>query len=625
MVFAGLLILVLCGCNNLTGSGADFREESIPKGKGLARITLGGAGARTVVPNIEGYYFTLKFTADGKDDVDAVLDGGTDITVALEPADWTLEAKGYTDSSAATLKVTGSASGSVTMNNVSDFVVSLMPNFNPGGTGNLTYNIEFPASMRVWFGLYPLDASGAGEEIDITSSPWGVATGTLSNLPAGAYQAIIDIYGADNKAAVWTTVVHIDDNATTSLTRTFSRTDFADCDPVVGENKTTLAAKLDAALASPAGSYTIVLGRETDLAAFAPKTLKVTGNKNITITIRGNGKTVQLRDMATNNGSLFALGADPGSTLTLIVQDLTIKGKANNNDAPLVTVNSGGTLELRAGSSITGNTAAIEGGGVLVSSGTFTMTGGAVIGNTASGLSGGGVYVSNGTFTMSGGMVTGNTADGYAGGVYINTNGTFTMTGGAVAGNNTANYGGGGVYVPNGTFTMSGGAVTGNTSSDGGGVYVNNYGTFDMNGGAVTGNTAAMGGGVLVYGIFTMNGGAVRGNSLSGGYGREVLVDGAFMMSKDAQPERVFLNKTNRFITITGTDRLSGGPVFIDLGIGSAPLTNWVGKKIIFGQFDREQFTLGNATDTAGPYTETPIQGYEIVVVNDDGGYFRSN
>jgi hypothetical protein len=119
-----------------------------------------------------------------------------------------------------------------------------------------------------------------------------------------------------------------------------------------------------------------------------------------------------------------------------------------------------------------------------------------------------------------------------------------------------------------------------------------------------------------------MSGGTVRGNILSGGnnYGKEALVNGAFKMSGNAQPERVFLvnnsyNTAYSFITISGP--LSGGLTVIDLGItGSAPLTSWIDKPILVldGSYSsgnlaslKEHFTLGNTTLTESPYTETPI------------------
>jgi hypothetical protein len=349
---------------------------------------------------------------------------------------------------------------------------------------------------------------------------------------------VIELYdGAGNRAAAQTEAAHIYDGLTTTLTRGFTSADFAACPPVI--TGTTLAARLDAALTSPSGSYTIVLdGTEGDLAAFEPKTLNVTDGKNITITIRGGGNEIQVDRTGT---PLFTLGADAGSSLGLTVQDLTLRGRIDNS-VPVVGIEERGILLMKAGSLITGNTYTY-GGGVRVNGGTFTMNGGAVSENTTpqssgSRSGGGGVLVNDGTFTMNGGAVSGNTSFSFGGGGVRVNDGTFTMNGGAVSGN-TSNVGGGVCVSYDGTFTMSGGTVSGNTAfSTGGGVSVYYDGTFTMNGGAVSGNTSSSGGGVyLSSGTFTkQSGGVIYGsnesnsslrNTASGNYGHAVYVSSA--------------------------------------------------------------------------------------------------
>jgi hypothetical protein len=541
--------------------------------------------------------------------------------VALEPGTWTLEVAGYADAPHTDLKVSGTIRVAITGGTLANFDVYLTPNLSSGAAGSLDYNVTFPSSARAWLGLYPMDDTpGTSHEIDLSLSP----NGTIPNIPEGVYQAVIDLYdSADNKAAGRTEAVHIYGGLATPLTRSFTTANFADCPPVVGDGLTSLAAKLDAALASPAGSYTIVLdGTESDLASFTSKTLNATGNKSISITVRGNSKTVQA---ATLNIPLFTLEAVSGSSLSLELRDLTLRGRTSNS-VPVVQVNARGTLLMRAGSRVTGNSSSSSGGGVYVNGGTFTMSGGAVSGNFSS-SGGGGVRVYTGTFTMSGGAVSGNSATVDGGGVYV-TGGTFTMSGGAVSGNSSSAHSGG-VYANSGTFTMSGGAVSGNSSSShGGGVYVY-MGTFTMSGGAVSGNSSSShGGGVHVYaGTFTMSGGTVNSNTLSAAnsYGREVLVSGGtFKMSGDARPERVFLNGNARFITISGP--LSGPVTPIDLGVtSSAPLAGYVTAAILrldstYPSGDmaslKNYFSLGNSKRTDSPYTETAITGYKI---NDSG------
>ncbi|GHV36893.1 hypothetical protein AGMMS49546_03190 [Spirochaetia bacterium] len=275
------------------------------------------------------------------------------------------------------------------------------------------------------------------------------------------------------------------------------------------------------------GAYVITLRNNESI---APRTLSYDG-RNVTVILSGGTaeKTISL----SGGGSLFTLY----SRVTLMLDNnVTLQGRSNSRS--LVSV-SGGTLIMKGGSKIKGNTSASTsssyGGGVNVSSGTFTMAGGEISGNTATATAtttttsssyGGGVNVSGGTFTMAGGEISGNTstttitytstntASSYGGGVNVS-GGTFTMAGGEISGNTatatgttypfyTASSYGGGVNVSGGTFTMAGGEISGNTgtatvtgtgtgtagtaSSYGGGVYTNSNGTFTKTSGVIYGS-----------------------------------------------------------------------------------------------------------------------------------------
>ena len=120
------------------------------------------------------------------------------------------------------------------------------------------------------------------------------------------------------------------------------------------------------------------------------------------ITLRGLDS--QRRISLSGNGSLFTVAG--GASLTLS-EDIALEGHGAN-DAPLVSLESGGRLYMNSGTVISGNTSiGSTGGGVWVSQGaSFTMLGGAIYANRAG--RGGGVFVSDGgTFTLSGGVVYG--------------------------------------------------------------------------------------------------------------------------------------------------------------------------------------------------------------------------
>jgi len=283
-----------------------------------------------------------------------------------------------------------------------------------------------------------------------------------------------------------------------------------------------------------------------------------------------------------SSGAMFTVGRG----VTLVLENVALNGMAGPNNSALVVVNSGGTLEMDAGSRILNNnntaSGVNSGGGVRVAAGgTLYMRGGEISGNNAA-VQGGGVFNQGGVFTMRGGTIARNTANSwggglsnsinsvfvmYAGTIYDNTavsqgggvrnSARFEMRGGEIHGNTTTSpsaidggggvhnaagsvfevfdgeifgntaHQGGGVNVAGGRFYMRGGEIFGNTANaDGGGVRVAGVGRFEMRGGGIFENTArANGGGVRNLGIFRMYDGTISGNYASWAT-VPVLVDG---------------------------------------------------------------------------------------------------
>ena len=250
------------------------------------------------------------------------------------------------------------------------------------------------------------------------------------------------------------------------------------------------------------------------------------GKSGVTITLIGVGSNRTISLLSTYN-TMFAIW----NGVTLVLDNITLKGHKNSDLVILVSLYSGGNLIMNDGSAITDS----GGDGVYMfrlshngtfggADPTFTMNGGAISNNERSGVEG------EGYFTMNGGIITGNTA--FMGGG-VNFNGTFTMNGGDI----TDNIGDpGGVYVSGGTFIMNGGSISNNKTAYyyGGGVEVAPDGTFEMRGGYIYNNTANLeGGGVNVQGIFNMSGGYIYGNKAitNNGGGVAVWPNGIFNMS----------------------------------------------------------------------------------------------
>jgi hypothetical protein len=247
---------------------------------------------------------------------------------------------------------------------------------------------------------------------------------------------------------------------------------------------------------------------------------KPIGKKNspANITIEGNRAIVKMSITNGNNPSAPLITVGDGVKLTL--RDITFMG-LNNNKAPLIKVENGGTLILDNNVVITENVNSRNGGGVYVENGgTFEMREGKILNNTAA--NGGGVYIANSaSFIMDGGEISGNMASENGGGVYM-LGGTFDSSIVDIS-DNEATQNGGGVYVAGGTFNILVGTNIKNNKAgeDGGGVYVDS-GIFDMNFGLISGNNVTLadgnGGGVYVgrSGKFEMRGGSsISGNSIN--------------------------------------------------------------------------------------------------------------
>jgi len=313
---------------------------------------------------------------------------------------------------------------------------------------------------------------------------------------------------------------------------------------------TTLAAQLEWLRDyAQSGNYYIVeiSGNENIAPATAANQTLPTGRTNITITLRGieEMRTVSL----SANGSLFQVLY--GVTL-ILDKYVTLQGRAGNGNH-LLRVGNGGTLVMKEGSRIVGNTTALvfgtgstftihsdetpvalspgyppsswfdDGGGVRVeNNGRFSMYGGEIYGNSGTGVR----VEENGTFAMHSGEITGNSGNG----VGVDYGGMFTMHGGEITGNK-----GTGVGVWHGMFTMYDGEISYNTDSvfsSGSGVRVDYRGIFTMRGGKISGNTAdgfISGGGVFVgwNSTFTMYGGEIHDNTATGNSsGGGVFVNG---------------------------------------------------------------------------------------------------
>jgi hypothetical protein len=258
----------------------------------------------------------------------------------------------------------------------------------------------------------------------------------------------------------------------------------------------------------------------------------------------------------------------------LAVENVILNGRSDN-DAPLVYVGPGNTLEMLGSAELTGNTnTANPGGGVQVLEGTLCMADNAKIHHNGA-AEGGGVHITGASarFIMSGGTISDNTADADGGGVYITgAIAQSTMSGGTISGN-TAGNNGGGVYN-NGPFTMQGGMISGNTAgNNGGGIY--NSGNFTMSDGVMSGNTAGHGGGIYNNSSFTMSGSAMvaQDNDVYLPTGKTITVTGALTPDQTGSPAYSAKITPQAFPTTTLVKVLAGDSAVIAANKGKFAVT----------------------------------------------------
>jgi hypothetical protein len=252
-------------------------------------------------------------------------------------------------------------------------------------------------------------------------------------------------------------------------------------------------------------------------------------NRNMTIILNGNGKTISLKNDAIK--WLFMVG----DNVTLVLNNIILKGHDHNRASLVMVI---GTLIMNDGTKIIDNKnyghisdERMSGGVCVNAHGTFIMNGGEISGNTVSlniyGDVSGGVFVGvYGIFTMNGGKITNNTGGGvclygsYLSNVtyeYKRQDVVFTMNSGEISGNN-----GSGVSVKwGGIFTMNGGEISGNSAERGGGVFGDGDANVRIINGTIYGsnavgdlkNTASSGAALYYYSSVSAQYGTFNGDT----------------------------------------------------------------------------------------------------------------
>ncbi len=264
----------------------------------------------------------------------------------------------------------------------------------------------------------------------------------------------------------------------------------------------------------------------------------ITISNGSTLTVEGTAEDLQTEATSSEPGqpAMMQLSGSVPQSLTYYVTESTPNGFGTSETTyqhtvadfgaivackegyvnRVISVEEGGTLNLKGGMITTPRTLGSD-GHVILSQGAVNISGGYVTNGNGGGW-GGGLCITgaNASLEMTDGVVAGNKAAS-GGGVYADNGATLKLTGGIISGN--ATYGeadglGGGILASGGSVTVSGGYITNNKYAKycgndgqgdhgGAGLAANNGAHVAISGGQITGNySEEAGGGVYVTNIF---------------------------------------------------------------------------------------------------------------------------
>uniref|UniRef100_UPI0016451BA7 right-handed parallel beta-helix repeat-containing protein n=1 Tax=Falsiphaeobacter marinintestinus TaxID=1492905 RepID=UPI0016451BA7 len=186
-----------------------------------------------------------------------------------------------------------------------------------------------------------------------------------------------------------------------------------------------------------------------------------------------------------------------GGTELVLSTDVTIDGDIDDDDIADITISGNDASRVfnaTSGSStlhaltITDGSAG-SGGGIYIDTGATVALTNSTIRDSSAEL-GGGLW-NRGAVTLTSSTISGNTATYQGGGIYNRSGGTATLTNSTLSGNEATNYGGGGM-INRGTATLTNSTISGNSASGpygyGGGLQ--NSGTATLTNSIVLGNSA---------------------------------------------------------------------------------------------------------------------------------------
>lgn len=624
---ANLLLFLTPSCSGLaTPSAPDAPEAqrytlsgsfSMPYADAApAEVTNATPSARNAVPDMSSLIYTVEAVrSDGHTETTTSEDHSTYTFTDLTAGTWQITAYAKTSSETCVMQ---SETETVTLSKSkpdANTSLSLEP---ASGHGNIDLTISWDTSSGI--GYCKWSSSDYSALTGSPANPNGSVTINLQGLSARTYSLNLSFYSSkENEEAglppvyecmeyiavypgltttKWTaeTASHIDSSGifkvTSSCVETFvyrkiyvSQTGNDTSGNGTSERPFATIEKAMARL-NEAASKGI---RANEISTDNPWELHVSGTPTApTSNISGNA----LIDVSSTIGNLAIIGDGSGATIdanskgrvvnvaagaNATMQNITLKG-GNATSGGCIYMNSGSSVTIKTGTSITGNNASQKGGGIYSDGGTLTINGGTISSNTissprASGDDGGiGIYIKGGSMTMTGGEISANNKTDNAqtasyirgGGIRLAGGTQFQMSGGKITNNQIRGLGAN-IFTQSAQIELSGTAeisygkidnsdVSFNADAHGAAIWLEGSGTsLTMSGGEIFGNIAktkdtknASAGIYVNYATFTMTGGRIYNNEVQGGNNK----GGAFRLGGDTN---------NGAIKISGSASIPGG------------------------------------------------------------------
>ena len=245
------------------------------------------------------------------------------------------------------------------------------------------------------------------------------------------------------------------------------------------------------------GEITLILGRLPELDSSVlldgpgASQLDVSGNDASGVLSIGLGSDVKITGLTISDGNTTGHGGGIFNQGALDLADVVLSGNVASQNGGAIYSSGSGSLELTRVSII--DSVASFGAGILARA-NVDISDSTLSGNSASGNGGGILLQSGAVATVEGSTLHSNSGQ-FGGGVHVDNSAAITITNSTISGNTATNNGGGVLKQSNGTLKLVNATIAGNTADFGGGLFVNSGGNIGLVENSIVAGNAKLGAG----------------------------------------------------------------------------------------------------------------------------------